>query len=92
MDRYESCCNINSESSRPKRWNFQKPYESFHGNHFMKSSFKFLGHSHCCDQDDKKIMDLINMKVYDPYETETTNFKSMVDEWIMDSKAAYLRV
>ena len=28
--------------------------------------FGFLGPSHCCSHDDKKIMQLINMKVYDP--------------------------
>lgn len=54
--------------------------------------FKFLGPTHCCNEDDKKIMQLINMKVYDPYETEDTDFDSMVKKWIMDTKAGYFRV
>jgi len=54
--------------------------------------FKFLGQSHCCGQDDKKIMNLIDMKVYDPYEKPDTDFKKMVAEWITDSNAGYIRV
>ena len=54
--------------------------------------FKFLGPTHCCNEDDKKIMQLINMKVYDPYETEDTDFDSMVKKWITDTKAGYFRV
>lgn len=53
--------------------------------------FKFLGPSHCCDQDDVKIMELINMKVYDPY-SSGKSFDQIIDEWITDSKAGYLRV
>lgn len=54
--------------------------------------FKFLGPTHCCNKDDKKIMQLINMKVYDPYETEDTDFDGMVKKWITDTKAGYFRV
>lgn len=53
--------------------------------------FKFLGPSHCCGQDDIAIMKLINMKVYDPY-TDAKPFKELVDEWIHDNKAGYIRV
>lgn len=54
--------------------------------------FKFLGFSHCCGQDDKKIMKLINMKVFDPYESKTTDFPKMVENWINDKNAGYIRV
>ncbi len=54
--------------------------------------FKFLGQSHCCGQDDKKIMEIINMKIYDPYESDKINFDNMVKEWINDDKAGYIRV
>ncbi|MFZ3089117.1 MAG: transketolase [Nitrospirota bacterium] len=54
--------------------------------------FKFLGPSHCCGEDDKKIMQLINMKVYDPYEVENIDFNKMVEKWITDAKAGYIRV
>lgn len=53
--------------------------------------FNMLGDSHCCGQDDVKIMQLINMKVYDPY-TSKKAFEELVDEWITDEWAGYLRV
>ena len=53
--------------------------------------FQFLGPSHCCGQDDVKIMQLINMPVFDPYATDKA-FPAMVDQWITDSKAGYFRV
>lgn len=53
--------------------------------------FRFLGPSHCCGQDDTTIMKLIHMKVYDPY-MDSRSFKEVVDEWIRDSKAGYIRV
>jgi len=53
--------------------------------------FKFLGHSHCCGQDDISIMKLINLKVFDPY-TTTKPFSELVQEWIRDNKATYIRV
>jgi len=58
----------------------------------VNNYFKFLGPSHCCGEDDKKVMQLINMPVFDPYETKTVDFDHMVKEWIMDNKAGYLRV
>ena len=54
--------------------------------------FNFLGPSHCCGEDDKKLMSLINMKVFDPYEKETPGFSEMIEGWIMDKKAGYIRV
>ncbi|MCL5238003.1 MAG: transketolase [Nitrospirae bacterium] len=54
--------------------------------------FKFLGPSHCCGEDDKKIMQLINMRVFDPYGGYAVDFSKMVEEWITDNKAGYIRV
>lgn len=54
--------------------------------------FKFLGLSHCCDQDDKALMKVIRLKVYDPYEEKRINFSEMASCWISDEKAGYLRV
>lgn len=54
--------------------------------------FKFLGPSHCCNEDDKKIMQLIGMKIYDPYESERIDFNKMVTDWILDTNAGYIRV
>jgi transketolase len=53
--------------------------------------FKFLGPSHYCGEDDKKIMQLINMRVFDPYEGQNAGFNKMIEEWISDSKAGYIR-
>jgi transketolase len=53
--------------------------------------FKFLGPSHCCSQDDITLMKLVNMKVYDPY-SNLRPFGEMVEEWISDNKAGYIRV
>jgi transketolase len=58
----------------------------------VNNYFKFLGPSHCCGEDDKKIMQLINMKVFDPYESENIDFNKIVEEWISDTKAGYIRV
>lgn len=58
----------------------------------VNNYFRFLGPSHCCDEDDKKIMQLINIKVFDPYETENVDFDKMVEEWITETKAGYIRV
>lgn len=54
--------------------------------------FKFLGKSHCCGDDDKKIMDLINLKIFDPYEKDDTDFDDMIKNWINYPKASYIRV
>ena len=53
--------------------------------------FKFLGPSHCCGQDDIRLMELIRMKVYDPYQTGT-DFPGLVKSWIEDPKTGYMRV
>lgn len=53
--------------------------------------FKFLGPSHFCGQDDVSLMKLINLKVFDPY-TTTKPFSELVQEWIKDEKAGYIRV
>ena len=46
----------------------------------LNDYFKFLGKSHCCDQDNKQIMKLIDMKVYDPYEEPEKNFEKIIEE------------
>lgn len=53
--------------------------------------FKFLGPSHCCGAEDKKLMKLINMKVYDPYEGRRA-FMQLTREWITDKCPGYIRV
>ena len=58
----------------------------------VNNYFKFLGPSHCCGEDDKKIMQLLNMRVFDPYEQEGIDFNKMVREWITDIRAGYIRV
>jgi len=35
---------------------------------------------------------LINMRVFDPYDSEYVDFNKMVKEWITDTKAGYIRV
>ena len=54
--------------------------------------FKFLGPSHCCGQDDKKIMNVINMKTFDPYENQAPQFNKLVKEWMTDANPGYIRV
>ena len=58
----------------------------------VNNYFKSLGVSHCCGEDDKKIMQLINMKVFDPYENHENNFEKLVKEWITDPNYGYIRV
>jgi transketolase len=58
----------------------------------VNNYFKFLGPTHCCGCDDKNIIQLINMKVFDPYEVKNINFNKMVEKWITDTKAGYFRV
>jgi transketolase len=53
--------------------------------------FSFLGYSHCCGQDDILLMRLINVKVFDPYNSKKT-FPKLVQEWIRYNKTAYIRV
>ncbi|MDD4601672.1 MAG: transketolase [Negativicutes bacterium] len=57
----------------------------------VNNYFSFLGHSHCCGQDDKKIMQLVSMKVFDPYQVDV-DFDKMVEDWITDKQAGYIRV
>ena len=58
----------------------------------VNNYFRFLGESHCCGEDDKKVMELINMPVFDPYEKPETDFNKMVEEWITAEGPAYIRV
>jgi transketolase len=53
--------------------------------------FKFLGPSHCCGTDDVRLMELIRLKVYDPY-VPATDFSKLVHRWIEAPEAGYLRV
>jgi len=58
----------------------------------VNNYFEFLGDSHCCGEDDKKIMELIRMPVFDPYETPEKRFDELVHQWITSPKAGYIRV
>lgn len=53
--------------------------------------FKFLGLSHCCGNADVKIMDIINMRIYDPY-SDGREFQTIVEDWITHPEAGYIRV
>ncbi len=53
--------------------------------------FKFLGKSHCCGGDDVGIFNLIGLRTFDPYR-EQGPFADLVDRWIRDPAAGYLRV
>jgi len=53
--------------------------------------FEFLGNSHCCGKDDIALMEMINMKVYDPCE-KPEEFHGIVDNWIRDDKPGYIRI
>ena len=62
--------------------------------------FEFLGPSHCCGDDDIKIMQLIDMDVYDPYTggpeladaKSEEEFAELVEQWITSARCGYLRV
>jgi transketolase len=58
----------------------------------VNNYFNFLGFSHCCGEDDIKIMDMIHLKVFDPYGKDEVDFEGMVKDWIADSAAGYIRV
>lgn len=58
----------------------------------VNNYFRFLGFSHCCGSDDKKILELIDLKVFDPYENDRIDFKKMVAAWITDMRAGCIRV
>jgi transketolase len=53
--------------------------------------FKFLGKSHCCGNEDIKLMKLISIEVFDPYKSKSS-FKNLVNKWITSGKAGYIRV
>ncbi len=53
--------------------------------------FKFLGPSHCCGKDDITLMELIGVKVFDPY-TADRPFGELVGDWITSAGPAYIRV
>ena len=53
--------------------------------------FAMLGPSHCCGAQDLQLMELVRVRSYDPYREEGT-FDALVDRWIGDSQAGYLRV
>jgi transketolase len=55
--------------------------------------FKFLGPSHTSGQDDIKIMEMIDLPVYDPYQLgPNDSYDGMVDRWITSKSAGYFRV
>jgi transketolase len=54
--------------------------------------FRFLGKSHCCGQDDKTMMQLIGMPVYDPYTMKQEAFPGLIKQWITSDQAGYIRV
>ena len=59
----------------------------------INNYFEFLGESHCCGQDDVKIMELIGMRVFDPYDlTNYPGFISLINLWITDVNPGYMRV
>jgi hypothetical protein len=37
-------------------------------------------------------MELVGVRVFDPYESEHQDFERLVDAWIRDDKPGYLRV
>jgi len=49
--------------------------------------FDFLGPSHTCDQDDKKIFDIIGLEVFDPYEGIKELLEKKQDKFFKDNKA-----
>jgi transketolase len=54
--------------------------------------FTNLGYSHCCGQDDKRLMELVGLKVFDPYVKKPADFKRLVKQWLTDKKPGYMRV
>ncbi|MGO8879539.1 MAG: transketolase [Desulfomonilaceae bacterium] len=56
--------------------------------------FRFLGPSHCCGKQDIQIMQMIGMKVYDPYSEchGLQQFDETVNAWLGDLQSAYIRV
>jgi transketolase len=54
--------------------------------------FKFLGHSHCCGQDDARLMELVGVPVFDPYKRKDCDFPALVKDWVSAPGPAYIRV
>lgn len=59
--------------------------------------FEFLGASHCCGRQDITIMKLVGVDIFNPYELRegvdpTFTFENLVDSWITNERAGYLRV
>lgn len=54
--------------------------------------FAFLGKSHTCGDNDRKLMQLIGMKVYDPYVYKKCNYREMLNNFMESDTAGYLRV
>ncbi len=56
--------------------------------------FRFLGPSHCCGKQDIEIMQMIGMKVYDPYSGSKPmrHFSELVGAWLEDPQSSYVRV
>jgi len=62
--------------------------------------FSFLGKSHCCGEDDIKLMKLIGIDVWNPYvagidsdsEFSSWTFANIVEDWLDSDKAGYIRV
>jgi Transketolase, C-terminal subunit len=57
----------------------------------VNNYFRFLGPSHCCGEDDKKIMEVVGMPVFDPYE-KPGDYPQLVERWITSPSAGYFRV
>lgn len=53
--------------------------------------FRKLGHSHCCGNDDIRLMELAGIKVYDPY-AENSDYNTVFHNWITSPDPGYLRV
>lgn len=57
--------------------------------------FANLGHSHTCGEQDKEIMEMIGMPVYDPYQDDQftlQDFNGLFEDWITSPQAGYLRL
>ncbi|OGG96267.1 MAG: hypothetical protein A2508_03585, partial [Candidatus Lambdaproteobacteria bacterium RIFOXYD12_FULL_49_8] len=61
----------------------------------VNNYFDNLGHSHTCGEQDVQIMEMIGMKVYDPYADDSwtqKDFLTMTDQWLKSDQAGYLRL
>ena len=52
----------------------------------VNNYFTFLGSSHCCGSDDKKIMEMIGLKVFDPY-SQHASFENIVRKSVAEHRA-----